>query len=182
MKGAMNAVMTDGILRAKAEEMERCSPGHLMTKINSILKARTERLMNVTMIIGVIDAETKTLTLANAGHHALPMICRDGQIQQLQVKGFFPLGITEETQYREEQFPLQSGDVLILMTDGIIEVQDNEENYYSDSGRLEETILNFIQDMSAEAMLEALIADAISFAGDKATRDDDMTVVVAKIQ
>ena len=181
MKGAMNAVMTDGILRMAAEEMDLLSPGHLMIKINGILKARTERLMNVTMIIGMIDTETKTLALANAGHHALPMIFRDGEIQQLQVTGFFPLGIIEDTQYSEEKFQLQSGDVLILMTDGIIEAQDNEGNYYSDSGRLEETILKFTQDMPAEAMVEVLIADAMSFGGDKAQRDDDMTVVVAKV-
>jgi len=76
---------------------------------------------------------------------------------------------------------LQSGDVVILMTDGIIEAQDSEEQQYSESGRLEKTISQFTSDISAEAMVEAIIADAIDFGGDKATRDDDMTVVVAKI-
>ena len=85
-------------------------------------------------------------------------------------------------QYTEEQFELQSGDVLILMTDGIIEALDNEEHYYSDSGRLEETIRKFTQDISAEAMVDAIIGDAIAFGNGKASRDDDMTVVVAKIQ
>ena len=198
MKGAMNAVMTNGILRAKAEEMDMFSPGHLMTRMNSILKARTERLMNVTMVIGMIDAAPNscefgyTLTLANAGHHVLPMIFRDGKIQELMVTGFFPLGVVKDTQYSEEKFQLQSGDVLILMTDGIIEAQDSEENYYSDSGRLENTILQFTQNMSAEAMVDAILNDAMSFGGDKTTRDakdnarlrlsDDMTVVVAKVQ
>jgi len=181
MKGAMNAVMTDGILRMAAEEMDLLSPSHLMIKINRILKARTERLMNVTMIIGMINAETKTLTLANAGHHALPMICRQGEIQELQVTGFFPLGITENIQYSEEKFQLQSGDVLILMTDGIIEVQDIEENYYSDSDRLEKIISQFAPELPAEAMVDAVINDAIAFGGEKAKRDDDMTVVVAKV-
>jgi serine phosphatase RsbU (regulator of sigma subunit) len=182
MKGAMNAVMTNGILRAKAEEMEMFSPGLLMTRMNGILKARTERLMNVTMVIGMIDARTKTLTLANAGHHVLPLLCREGKIQQLQVTGFFPLGVVKDTQYSEEKFQLQSGDVLILMTDGIIEAQDSEANYYSDSGRLEKTISQFTLHQSAESMVEAILNDAIAFGGDKATRDDDMTVVVAKVQ
>jgi len=182
LKGAMNAVMTDGILRAKAEEMAMFSPGLLMTKINGILKARTERLMNVTMIIGMIDAKTKTLTLANAGHHVLPIIFRGSNIQQLQVKGFFPLGVIEGTQYNEEKFQLQSGDVLILMTDGIIEAQDKENQLYSDSGRLEKTISQFASNLSAEEMVEAILNDAINFGGDKSTRDDDMTVVVAKVE
>jgi serine phosphatase RsbU (regulator of sigma subunit) len=68
------------------------------------------------------------------------------------------------------------------MTDGIIEAQDSAENYYSDSGRLENTILQFTQNMSSEAMVDAILNDAMSFGGDKAKRDDDMTVVVAKIR
>ena len=67
------------------------------------------------------------------------------------------------------------------MTDGIIEAQDSEEQYYSDSGRLETTIKQLTFTMSAEAMVDAIINDAISFGGDKTTRDDDMTVVVAKV-
>jgi len=53
---------------------------------------------------------------------------------------------------------------------------------YSDSGRLEETILQFTQNQSAESMVEAILNDAMDFSGDKTQRDDDMTVVVAKIQ
>jgi len=178
----MNAVMTNGILRAKAEEMEIFSPGLLMTRMNGILKARTERLMNVTMVIGKINPRAKTLTLANAGNHVLPMIFRKGNIQHLQVTGFFPRGVVKDTQYREEKFPLQNGDVLILMTDGIIEAQDSAENYYSASGRLEKTISQFTLYQSAESMVEAILNDAIAFSSDKAQRDDDMTVVVAKVQ
>jgi len=194
MKGAMNAVMADGILRMAAEEMESLSPASLMMKLNGVLKARMERDMNVTMVIGVIRilrnrvfpknsvSETEiTLTLANAAHHAHPLLLRDREIQTLKTGGL-PLGMRSGTPYSEEQFPLQSGDVLILMTDGIIEARDSEENDYSDSGRLEEIISKFTQDMSAEAMVDAIIEDAMDFGGGKATRDDDMTVVVGKIQ
>lgn len=68
------------------------------------------------------------------------------------------------------------------MTDDIIEALDSEDNFYSDSGRLEKVISQFTLSQSAESMVDAVIADAIDFGDDKATRDDDMTVVVAKIQ
>jgi len=68
------------------------------------------------------------------------------------------------------------------MTDGIIEAMDREEQLYLDSGRLEETIRKLTIEQPAETMVEAIIADAIDFGGDKTTRDDDMTVMVAKIQ
>jgi serine phosphatase RsbU (regulator of sigma subunit) len=178
MKGAMNAVMADGILRMAAEEMERLSPSSLLMKLNGVLKARTERNMNVTMVIGMINASNKTLTLANAG--ALPLFLRDGKVLPFEL-GELPLGIKAGSEYTEKQFPLQSGDVLILMTDGIIEMQNSDEQFYSESGRLEKTITQFTHEMPAEAMVDAIINDAIDFGGDKATRDDDMTVVVAKV-
>ena len=65
-------------------------------------------------------------------------------------------------EYDEKQFPLESGNVLILMTDGIIEAINSVEQLYSDSGRLENTISQFTPDMSASAMVDAIINDAIS--------------------
>ena len=191
MKGAMNAVMTDGILRASAEEMDPLSPACLMMKLNNVLKGRMERYMNVTMVIGMIDLEFKTLTVANAGHHAYPLLLRNGESKPLKTGGL-PLGMRADIQYTEKQFNLQSGDVIVLMTDGIIEAQDSEGNMYLDSGRLEETIRNFAPDLSTETMIDAIINNAIAFGRDKTQRyaknnerlqlTDDMTVVAAKIR
>ncbi len=57
MKGAMNAMMTDGVLQMAAEDMESLSPESLLMKLNGVLKVRMEQDMNVTMVIGKIDAE-----------------------------------------------------------------------------------------------------------------------------
>ena len=209
LKGAMNAVMADGILHSVAREQEKLSSASLMMGLNEVLKARMEQYMNVTMVIGVISRNQvfdqnhvlersegsvseweTTLTLTNAAHHAYPLLLRRPpdpasggkcEIQTLKTGGL-PLGMRAGVEYSEEQFPLQSGDVLIFMTDGIIEALDSEQRYYSDSGRLEETIGKFTLDLSAEAMVDAILNDVMNFGGDKATRDDDMTVVVAKIQ
>ena len=180
MKGAMNAVMTNGILHSVAKGQERLYPASLLMELNDVLKARIEQDMNVTTVIGVIDTETNTLSFANAGHHAHPLLLRDGDIQVLKTGGL-PLGMRAGIEYSEEQFPLQSGDVLILMTDGIIEAMDSENQLYSDSGRLEKIISQFTQEQSAAAMVDAIIDDAIDFGGDKTNRDDDMTVVVTKV-
>ncbi|MBC8236257.1 serine/threonine-protein phosphatase [bacterium] len=209
MKGAMNAVMVDGILHAVAKDMEQLSPAFLMMGLNDVLTGRMEQYMNVTMVIGTIDSETKTLTFANAAHHAYPLLLRKGELQTLKTGGL-PLGMRAGIQYSEEQVTLQSGDVVIFMTDGIIEAQDSDSKMYSDSGRLEEIIKRFTQDMSASTMVDAIISDAMDFGGNKTNRDanpnarlrlsaksngrlsdknpvgtgrltDDMTVVVARM-
>ena len=137
--------------------------------------------MNITMVIAKIDSDTKTLTISNAAHHAYPIILRNGDLQVLKTGGL-PLGMRAGIQYDEEQFELQGGDILVLMTDGIIEAKDTNGNDYSESGRLEKTILSFTDDMPVEAMVEAVINDAIDYSADQEQRDDDMTVVVAKVQ
>ena len=181
MKGAMNAVMADGGLRMASKGQEQLSPASLMSELNDVLKVSMEWGMNITMVIGLIDADAKTLTLANAAHHAYPILHRDGETQSLKIGGL-PLGMKAGVQYTEQQFPLQTGDVLIFMTDGIIEARDSEANDYSESGRLEQIIRRFTISMSAEAIVDTIINDAMDYSSNKSQRDDDMTVVVAKIK
>jgi serine phosphatase RsbU (regulator of sigma subunit) len=66
------------------------------------------------------------------------------------------------------------------MTDGITEVQDSQGRYYGETGRLTEVSLRMLN-QSAEAIVEAIVADAIAFGGEKAQRDDDMAVLVVKM-
>ena len=180
MQGAMNATLTDGVLQMAAEKADDLSPSALMTDVNNVLKPRMESGMNVTMVIGLINAKTKTLFLANAGHHAHPLILHDEAVRPLISKGM-PLGMITGITYREVEFPLQSGDVLVFMTDGIIEVQDSDGTYYADSGLLEAAMAQFAASLSAEGMVDVILNDAMAFGGDSAQRDDDMTVVVVKV-
>ncbi|MCH8296043.1 serine/threonine-protein phosphatase [Candidatus Poribacteria bacterium] len=87
------------------------------------------------MVIGLINGVAKKLTLANAGHHAHPQLLRNGQLTPLLAKGM-PLGMMAGISYREIAFQLQSGDVVVFMTDGIIEAKDSEGVEYQDTARL----------------------------------------------
>ena len=124
-----------------------------------------------------MDTAAMTLMLANAAHHAYPLLVRDGEVQALKARGL-PLGMKAGVEYREETYGLHPGDILVLMTDGIIEAQDSEGRLYGDSGRLEQVLAGFA-DTSAEAMVDAVIGDAIDYSG--GDRADDMTTVVAKL-
>ncbi|MCZ6678958.1 MAG: PP2C family protein-serine/threonine phosphatase, partial [Candidatus Poribacteria bacterium] len=181
MQGAMNATLTAGILRMAAQAQRQLSSAQLLGEVNDVLKLQMEEGMNVTMVIGHINAMTQTLTLANAGHHAHPLLVRDGTIEPLVAKGM-PLGMMAGISYREIEFQLQSGDVLVLMTDGIIEAKDSSGQEYQDTDRLQQVIDTFTAETSAEAMVSALIDDATTFGVDMtAEEEDDITVVVVKV-
>ena len=118
-----------------------------------------EEGMNVTMVIGHINAEAKTLVLANAGHHAHPLLVRDGTVDQLVSKGM-PLGMMASIGYRQVELSLQSRDVLVLMTDGMIEAKNSNGQEYQETDRLRQDIAQFTADTTAAAMVSALITDA----------------------
>ena len=123
----------------------------------------------------------KTLVLANAGHHAHPQLLRNGQLTPLLAKGM-PLGMMAGISYREIAFELQSGDVIVFMTDGIIEAKDSNGQEYQETDRLSHVLAQFTADTSAEAMVTALIDDATTFGADMTPEEeDDITVVVVKV-
>ena len=84
--------------------------------------------------------------------------------------------------YREITFELQSGDVLVFMTDGIIEAKDSDGVEYQQTDRLQRVIAQFTANTSAEEMVKALIDDATTFGADMtAEEEDDITVVIVKV-
>ena len=119
--------------------------------------------------------------MADAGHHAHPLLVRDGAVDPLVSKGM-PLGMMAGISYQEIEFELQSGDVIVFMTDGIIEAKDSSGQEYQDTGRLQQVLGGFTLETPAEAMVTALIDDATTFGANMtAEEEDDITVVVVKV-
>ena len=93
-----------------------------------------------------------------------------------------PLGMMAGISYQEIQFELQSGDVVVFMTDGIIEAKDSSGQEYQETNRLRQIVSQFTAETSAEAMVDTLINDATTFGADMTTEEeDDITVVVVKV-
>jgi serine phosphatase RsbU (regulator of sigma subunit)/ligand-binding sensor domain-containing protein len=180
MQGAMNAVMTNGILQLAARELETDGPSEIMAKLNGILTQRMKNDTNVTMVFGVLNTNDKTFTFCNAGHHAHPVLCRDGQVESLTNTGF-PLGMKENVAYPTRRLQLQSGDAVILMSDGIIETLDDEEIMYAETDKMETLLKTVKADTPAIQIQDQLVEDAIQHGADETLRDDDITVVVIKM-
>ncbi|HIA12398.1 MAG TPA: hypothetical protein EYN69_10070, partial [Flavobacteriales bacterium] len=94
MQGAMNAVMTNGVLHMAAREGNSQSPTHIVEKVNSILSTRMKQDTNVTMIFGFLNSEDLTFNFVNAGHHAHPILVRNKTVERLEHFGF-PLLLIE---------------------------------------------------------------------------------------
>ncbi|MGE8499670.1 MAG: two-component system response regulator RssB [Pseudomonas sp.] len=80
---------------------------------------------HVTMLGGVIDEETNTLTYSIGGHLPLPVLFSDGEARYLDGRGL-PVGLFNEADYADHVLELPSSFSLTLLSDGILDLLPGE--------------------------------------------------------
>ena len=74
----------------------------------------------VTGQLARIDLRAETATIVNAGHEP-PLRLRDGRVETVELLAEPPFGLFRDHQYRVQPLPLQAGDRLMFLTDGMLE-------------------------------------------------------------
>ena len=74
----------------------------------------------VTAQVARIDLRSATATIVNAGHEP-PLRLRDGRVEAVALLADPPFGIVRGHAYRVQSLPLQAGDRLMFLTDGMVE-------------------------------------------------------------
>lgn len=128
----------------------------------------------VTMIVAVVDPETNTLTLANAGH--MPPLLRNKDGEVLEIGGEqagLPVGVLEDFDFGAYERTLEPGDFITLFTDGFSEAMNSDRDLYSI-----EKLIEVTGDKSVDPheLGEHVLADVRAFAGDF-PQSDDMCLV-----
>ena len=67
-----------------------------------------------------VDLTSRTATVVNAGH-PLPLRLRAGQVEEVELAVDVPFGVQDHSAYRVQQFPLEPGDRIVFVTDGMQE-------------------------------------------------------------
>ena len=150
-----------------------CSPGDVLRAVNAGLATRARRGMFVTMQYLLLDATTGAVSAANGGH--VPLVWyhrRTGKAEPVELPGGPPLGILPEAAYPETTLALDHGDILLLLTDGVLESKNARGETFGLS-RLTEVM----EAAGANGMaLFHPVLDAVeAFSGGR--RHDDLTLV-----
>jgi hypothetical protein len=118
MRAAMHAVFTSGLLRSR---MYTDAPAKILREISPVIYEKTDSQTFITCMVARFDPGSKKLSIANAGH-CLPMLKRDGKARFLHTpEPKYPLGLRENVDYRESEFELRKGDVILFYSDGFPE-------------------------------------------------------------
>lgn len=115
LRAAMTGTLAIGALRALAPEGS--GPAELLSRLNDRLAESADGGF-ITCLCARLTPDG-LLTLANAGH--LPPY-RNGV--ELEMDTALPLGIVPRLTYTESQFQLEEGDILTLLSDGVVEAQN----------------------------------------------------------
>jgi sigma-B regulation protein RsbU (phosphoserine phosphatase) len=113
-------------------------PGRLLTHLNRDLCAILKHTGSPTLTTAfylVADAATGQLRYANAGHPKPLLVHRaTGTVESLGNAGGKPnaaLGLFEDAAYETTQRPLSEGDLVMLFTDGLYEVEGRNQVLYT---------------------------------------------------
>ena len=136
----VRAALVTAMIRALTEELKPLArdPGVFLRKLNGDLCAilkNTGTPMLTTAFYAVADCRTGLLRFAHAGHPK-PLLVRrtSGSIEPLinaSGRGQPALGLFENPPYASTDLTLIPGDFLMLFTDGLYEVQGENEELYS---------------------------------------------------
>lgn len=98
----------------------RVSPAQLLSELNRATVRRLPIDRFVTALALELDAHRGLLTVSNAAH-VPPLVRRDGNVSIVCRRAGAPLGFSEDSIYVDEEHRIGKGDVVVLMTDGVLE-------------------------------------------------------------
>jgi phosphoserine phosphatase RsbU/P len=151
------------------------SSSTLVSRLNEQIYADTSPEKYATFFFSLYDDEASVLTYTNAGHLP-PMLFRNGKVSELDVNGMV-VGAFPFAQYGESQVKLESGDVLLVFTDGITE-PENEYGEMFGEERVKEVVQRNV-DRDLDHIIKAAMEAVTEWTGGGELQDD-MTILIAR--
>ena len=154
------------------------SPAALLTStihsFNAYISQRKPDTRFITLWLGVIDTKTRQLTYVDAGH-GLAALWHCGTITRLAEGGGPPIGTVTGAVYDTAVVPIQPGDRLMLISDGVVEqpLGSSEQMFGADSAF---DLLH--SKTSPSELIQRLMAALLQVAGGPLLYDDSTIVCV----
>lgn len=176
----------------------------LASDLNRLMCASVDGSKYATFFYCLFEEHSRQLTYVNAGHnppllfHSLERMeerpegstlnelaltpiegCNLGMsVERLEASGTV-IGLFPEITYENRQISCRPGDILVIYSDGVTEALNDREEEFG-----EERLQALVQrngHLSAQDLLQLLLAEVFRFAG-STPQHDDLTLVIAKIQ
>lgn len=159
---------------------EHDSPATVMQRLNALFAHNTQLIKFITIFLGSFDPQTRVLEYCNAGHNPPVLARKCGEnfhFEWLKPTGA-AIGLVESFNFGIAKIALQSGDMLLLYTDGLTEAMNAQDEEYGEQ-RLS-AVLQSAYDSSPQTVLHDLRHALRNFTGTERLHDD-FTMIAAKV-
>lgn len=172
---ALLSSMLQASLRTQAASI--ASVSEILRNINALVYRGTAVHQFATFFIARIRPDGRML-FSNAGHN-YPVVARRGGAQVLLERGGLVLGVMESAEYEEDAIHLETGDRVVLYTDGITEAVNPEGELYGEE-RLYAVIAELPPDLTAHEVTDRILGELEVFRNGVEAKDD-ITLMVVRV-
>lgn len=175
---ALMMASLEASLRGQASAAQNLA--ELVRRVNNLVFGASSASRYATFFYAEYEPRSRHVSYVNAGHNP-PVVLRqsDGSCRVYRLEdGGSVIGLFRESQYEQGSFELETGDLLVLFTDGISESMNNDDEEWS-----EERLIEFAKScygLPALDVANQTMEAAQRFAAG-APQHDDMTVVVLRV-
>jgi phosphoserine phosphatase RsbU/P len=165
------------LLRAFAQTQADVS--EILRLVNRVLVADIDDDRFITLLLAKLDPRRRTMVYASAGHQTGYLIGADGSIKQSLTSTGFPLGIVDDADFPpSNEIPLDAGDIVTLVTDGIVEARAPDGTVFGVQRPLD--LVRVYRKSTARQIVENLYHAVRAFSQDL-PQYDDITATIIKV-
>ncbi|MBF5060151.1 PP2C family protein-serine/threonine phosphatase [Candidatus Neptunochlamydia vexilliferae] len=132
----------------------------------------------VTAFVTAFDPKTKRLEYTNCGHFPPFLLKKSGAVEKLTTPGM-ALGVEPFEKVATAKKQLESGDLLLFFTDGVVEAHNEAMEMFG-----EERLMHSFQEKKGESPQEIVnqIVEEVALFAEGCSQHDDLTLVVLKVR
>ncbi len=152
------------------------APEDLCSRLNALLCRNIASDRFVTLFYAQLDGPSRQLRYVSAGHNPPFVVRRDGSHERLR-QGGIVLGVFANQTFKSDVTQLQSGDRLVLYTDGVTEACNSDDEEFG-----EDRLLRVLQEYASSPAIEIqkkILQSVANFS--RGTWQDDATLLVVAV-
>jgi sigma-B regulation protein RsbU (phosphoserine phosphatase) len=169
MAAALLMSATRSLFRRAAEGLE--SPSEVLMRLNQSLQKDLPEGRFVTLVYSILNTRSATVRVANGGHPYPIFVREQTNTTELKTEKGLPLGLMN-SEYSEIGLTLQTGDRVLMYTDGVVEAMNSGGQEYGTS-----RLVKSLQRPGVSA--QSVLTEVQEFASG-GTLSDDATAIVLR--
>lgn len=175
---ALLMASTHALLQSLAHT--QCAIGPILMQANRFLARETELDRFVTLLLGRLDPVNRSFIYASAGHTPGFLLDRAGDVKRRLESTSLPLAVMPDIEFPTcDPIGLESGDMILLLTDGFHEAESADGNYFGFQRVLD--IVRANRHEPAAEIVATLYQAACDFTLPEKPADD-LTAMVVKVE